>query len=642
MVLFLLFNSPALCQVKEIVFGDIPVEDLEMTEYTEDPSADAVILENYARVSLRAIDKIVVEINCHLRIKIINTDGLDYANVELPFGRDEKLVGVRAASYNLEEGKIMTADVERKGIYYENSSRYRNTVRFSVPNVRAGTVIEYKYTIVSPDYFTLHTLEFQHEIPVRRCGFRVEFPGYFEYKFVTSGDLSKVRSTSSEERMTFGNSFVNGFSGHWTAFNVPAYREEPFSTGSEDYYTRLGFELSKIDIPGYYFEDVSPTYPKLSKKLLEQTDFGGVITNASSLKKKTEEIKAEGGSDTDLLRRIYKFVTEHMMWNGSEDYTSSASMYKLLADARGTSADINLMLIAMLRQAGIAADPLILSTRKNGLINPYFGIIRRFNYVVAYVRADGEQYLVDATDPLRPFNMLPFQCLNGQGWVVNSSGGSWMMLKNDERKSEAMHFIMDLGEDGSLKGTASNTYESYDAWGVRQRCKLEGVRSYTDFMRSVNNRWRIDSLELENLEDHEKPVIERISLRVPYASEASQGVMYINPAIWHHDNTNEFYADERLSPVDLGCRSYKRYSCEITIPEGWIVAELPQSVNLPMEGGGGEYKYDIRSDGRKIILDSEIRFTSVTYPPAKYNALRNFRTNIIRKQSEVIVLKREI
>ena len=60
---------------------------------------------------------------------------------------------------------------------------------------------------------------------------------------------------------------------------MPAYREEPFSTGSEDYYARLGFELSKIDIPGYYFEDVSPTYPKLSEKLLERTDFGGYLSS---------------------------------------------------------------------------------------------------------------------------------------------------------------------------------------------------------------------------------------------------------------------------------------------------------------------------------------------------------------------------
>jgi len=644
---FLVLGAFVLCpavsaQIKEITFGDIPKDYLEMTDYTEDPSADAVVLENYVDVSMRVNEEITVDIYRHVRIKILNTDGLDYANVELSYGSDERLGSIKAASYNIEEGETVTSEVDRKSIFYEKSSRYRNTVRFSIPNVRPGTVIEYKYFIDSPDYFTLYALEFQNDIPVMRCDFKVEFPGYFEYKFVASGDLSKVKYSKSESQVVFGNRFVNGFSGHWTAFNVPAYREEPLSTGSEDYYARLGFELSRIEIPGYYFDEVSPTYPKLSKKLLDRTDFGEYITSASSVKKKTDELKAAGGSDTDLLRRIYSFVSEHMMWNGYEDYTSSASMHKIYGDARGNAADINLMLIAMLRQAGIPADPVILSTRENGLINTLFAIIQRFNYVVACVRVDGEQYLIDATDPLRPFNMLPFQCLNGQGWIVNSSGGSWIDLKNEERNCESLHFEMDLSEDGSLKGTASNSYESYDAWAVRKVCKLGGVEAYTDMMRSVNNSWKINSLELEGLEDLEKPVIERIKLTVADASGKADGIMYLNPVICNRDGSNEFYYDERLSPVDIGCPSSEKYSCEITIPEGWIVGELPPSLILPMEGGGGEFRYNIRSEGRKIILDSEIKFTTVTYLPERYSALRNFRANIIRKQSEVVILKKEI
>ncbi len=632
----------ASAQIREITFGDIPEEDLAMTEYADDPSADAVILENYAQVRMRAGEKIVVDIDCHIRIKILNIDGLDYANVELPYGSSEKLTGVKAASYNIEDGNIVTSAVDRKGIFYDKSSRYRSTVRFSIPNVRAGSVIEYKYSIESPDFFSLYTLDFQQDVPVRKCSFTVEFPGYFEYKFVPSGDLRKVRFSQSETNVIFGNSIVKGFSGKWTAFNMPAYREEPFSTGSEDYYARLGFELSKIDIPGYYFEDVSPTYPKLSEKLLERTDFGGYLSSASAVKGKADEMKAEGGSDTDILRRIYTYVTNYMIWNGYDDFTSSAGMSRILSNARGNAADINLMLIAMLRHAGIPADPVILSTRDNGHLNTFFAIIQRFDYVVAWVRADGEQYIVDATDPLRPFNMLPFQCLNGQGWVVNKSAGQWINLRNEERNRESMHFEMVLSGDGSLSGTANNSYESYDAWVVRKVCRLEGTEAYADLMRSIYSSWKIHNIELADLDELEKPVTERIDLSIPYASETGDGIMYLNPAIWNHDNSNEYYADERHSPVDLGCPSGNKYSCEITIPEGWVVSEMPQSVNLVMEGGGGEFRYIITSEDRKIILETEIKYTTFTFPPERYYALRNFRSNIIRKQSEVVVLRKKI
>jgi hypothetical protein len=638
----MVFNIGLQGQIKEITFGEIPEEDLEMTEYTPDPSADAVILENYASVSMRSGDKILVITDRHVRIKIINTDGLDYANVEIPYGNDDKVIGIKAASYNMEDGKMVTGMVDRKSIYHEDISRYRKIARFSIPNVRSGSVIEYKYRVESPDIFTLYTLEFQHEIPVARCGFHVEFPGYFEYKFVTGGDLSMIRYNKSETKVNFGSRIVEGFRGHWTAFNVPAYREEPFSTGSEDYYTRIGFELSKIEIPGYYFEDVSPTYPKLSKKLLERSDFGLYLKAGSSIRKKAGELKAMGGSETDLLRRIYAFVSEHMMWNGYVDYTSSATMKKIFSDARGNAADINLMLVSMLRAAGIQADPVILSTRDHGQINTYFAIIQRFNYVLASVLVDGNQYLVDATDPLRPFNMLPFRCLNGQGWTVTEKGGSWVDLRTNEQNHENMSFILDLSEEGSLKGTASNSYESYDAWSARKICKLEGEEAYIDMMRSVNNSWRIDALRLENLLEIEKPVLETISLTVPYAAETGDGTMYFNPVIYDRDGSNEFYADERLSPVDLGCPAFKHYSCEITIPEGWTVAEMPRSAIINLSGGGGQFKYSIRSEGRKIILDTETNISAVTFPPERYSDLRNFRSNIILKQAEVVVLKKEI
>ncbi|MFZ2285444.1 MAG: DUF3857 and transglutaminase domain-containing protein [Bacteroidales bacterium] len=629
-------------QIKEISFGEIPREDVAMAEYEPDPSADAVILENHAMVSMRSDEKITVVTDCHVRIKIINADGLDYANVELPYSSDEKIIGMKAAAYNLEDGTVVQSLVDKKSLYYEKTSRYRNTLRFSVPNVRPGTVIEYRYTLESPDYFTLYTLEFQQDIPVRRCNFRVEFPGYFEYKFVPGGDLSGIRYSSGQQRIMFGNSSVEGFLGTWKGNNIPAYREEPFSTGSEDYYARMGFELSKINVPGYYFEDVSPTYPKLSDKLLDRTDFGSYIDKGAVVRKKVEEIKAGGGSETDLLRRIYSFVSEHMMWNGYSDFTASAAMSKIYEDARGNAADINLMLLSMLRTAGLQADPVILSTREHGLVNPLFAIIRKFNHVVVAATADGKRYVIDATDPVRPFNMLPEECLNGQGWLVNRVGGSWVDLSNGEHYSETVTLEMDLDESGGLTGEATSVYESYDAWQVRKFCSLQGTEVYKDFVQSRNPGWKISGLQLENLEDPEAPVIEKITLSVPFASDKNKGILYLNPILGGRIESNEFYAEERISVIDLACPSVKKYSCIITIPEGWTVAELPQSVNLRLDGDGANFRCNFTADDRTIRVDSEINVSTITYLPERYGSIRKFYSDIIRKQSEVIILKKAI
>ena len=641
-LILLLTGNQLSAQIKEITFGEIPPEDLEMAVYDADPSADAVILENHAAVNMRSADKLLVIAECHVRIKIINTDGLDYANVELPYISNERIVGLKAAAYNLEDGKVVQSQVDRKSLNFEKTTRYHSTLRFSVPNVRPGTVIEYKYTLESPDIFTLYTIEFQHEIPVRRCRFHVEFPGYFEYKFLSAGDLSNVRYVKDQRRVYFGNSTVEGFFGTWTGHDIPAYREEEFSTGSDDYYARIDFELSKISVPGYYFEDVSPTYSKLSEKLFERFDFGGYIEKAGVVRKKALELKAAGGSETEILRRIRSWVSGYMMWNGHSDFTASAGMTKVYNDARGNAADINLMLLSMLRYAGLQADPVVMSTREHGLLNPFFALQRRFNHVVVMVTADGKSHLADATDPLRPFNMLPIECLNGQGWVVSRSGGYWVNLNNGEHFGESITLDMKLDESGNMSGAALNVYESYDAWRVRKFCSLQGKDTYRDFFQSGNSHLKISDLELENLDKPEEPVIERITLAVRSAGDAGPGIMYLNPVLMGRMESNDFYADERISVIDIACPDIRKYRCTITVPDGWQVAELPQQVLLQLDGGGATFTYSITAEGRRITVDSELNVSTVTYPPDRYNTIRKFYSDIIRKQSEVIVLKKEI
>ena len=637
-----IFSTEASPQIRGISFGDIPREDIEMVEYAEDPAADAVILDDYVRVEMSITANIMVNVERHVRIKIINTDGLDYANVEIPYGYDENVSGIKAASYNLEDGETVASLVERKGFYYEKTSSYWNTLRFSIPNVRAGTVIEYRYTIASPDYYTLYTLEFQHDIPLRRCNFEVRIPGYFSYKFVPSGDLSAIRQSWTREWVAFIGGSEMGSVGKLTGYDIPAYRDEPFSTGSDDYYMRMGFELSKIEIPGVFIEDVSPSYPKLSEKLLERTDFGKYISDGAKLRQKVAELKDKGGSQTDLLRRIYTFVAEHMMWDGYSDYTASGTIRKIYNDARGNAADINLMLIAMIREAGLSADPVILSTRKHGIVNPLFAIIQRFNHVAAIAKADGKDYIMDATDPLRPFNVLPKECLNGEGWVVTPSGGYWVNITNGEHSSESVSFEMALDNNGILTGTAVNKYESFDAWAVRKVCRLEGLESYTDLMRYYYSNLKIENLELENLDQLEEPVTERIKLTVPDASVVRNNTMYLSPFFYNRDETNEFYAENRISPIDLACPSDSKYSCTITIPDGWSVEELPQSVNILMAGGGARFRYDIKAEGRKILFDMEVEYSTFTYPPDRYNSLRNFQSDIIRKKAELVILRKVI
>ena len=68
---------------------------------------------------------------------------------------------------------------------------------------------------------------------------------------------------------------------------------------------------------------------------------------------------------------------------GIDGFTASNSLRNVMNKEKGSSAEINMILIAMLRSAGLNADPVILSTRSNGSLNQNSAMMQQFNYLVA-------------------------------------------------------------------------------------------------------------------------------------------------------------------------------------------------------------------------------------------------------------------
>ena len=110
-----------------------------------------------------------------------------------------------------------------------------------------------------------------------------------------------------------------------------------------------------------------------------------------------------------------------MTWNGNISKYKDLGVKKAFQERTGNVADINLMFIAMLRSAGIDANPVLLSTRKNGI--PIVPTLKGLNYVIAAARNDeGNYYLMDATSKYSIPNLLPTRTNNWNGHFVTENG----------------------------------------------------------------------------------------------------------------------------------------------------------------------------------------------------------------------------
>jgi hypothetical protein len=122
----------------------ITPEELKLKILEEAPGAPAVIL--YKEV-LKDDGRIPHE-DTYIRIKILTDEGRKYANVEIPYFKDAGAVhGIRARTVR-PDGSVVVFDgkaidqtiVKAKGVKILAKT-------FTLPNVQAGSIIEYHYTI---------------------------------------------------------------------------------------------------------------------------------------------------------------------------------------------------------------------------------------------------------------------------------------------------------------------------------------------------------------------------------------------------------------------------------------------------------------------------------------------------------------
>ena len=116
------------------------------------------------------------------RIKIYKPEGFDYATHSVPIyiggSENETLSGLNGVTYNLVDGKMKETKLRKDGIFDEEASKYYKKTTFTLPNLQAGSVIEYKYTFTTPYVHNIDEIRLQEEIPVDREEFLIKFPEY--------------------------------------------------------------------------------------------------------------------------------------------------------------------------------------------------------------------------------------------------------------------------------------------------------------------------------------------------------------------------------------------------------------------------------------------------------------------------------
>jgi hypothetical protein len=643
LIVLLLSISGKLLSQNNLPFGDIRLSDLANKPYTPDPGADAIILSDKGVATLNYFgSSFYIELERDVRIRIVNSNGFDYANIEEPFYTDDYLVKYRASTFNLKNGEKVETVIPKKSFIIENLTSAEKLLKFNFPDVHEGSVIEYSYTVrfSDNDISRFVPWDFQSDIPVILSSISVSYPDIFKYKISISGASNEVSYAERSTDDFIAQKAVKVLFRTWSTQNMPAFKEEPYIRSERDHLTKITFELASVDFPGSTLEEITPTYETLSKKLLRRDDFGFPLERSGFLKNTTEEITTGLMNDLSKLIKIHKYVSTKIMYNGLEGYTAPSTLQSVFKKEKGNSAEINMILIGMLRAENIPADPVILSTRSNGSLNTQSALVQQFNYLVAYVNIDGKYYLVDATDPLRPFNILPFDCLNNTGRLISLNGSKFVDLRNDEKYSQSLKLDLTLDNNGKMDGNLENKNAGYNAYNIRKFVKLEGEEGYLDLFKSAASDMEISDFRLSNTDKIDSALTESCKIRISNGAQLTEDRILINPFFNVGMTKNLFYEKERKFPIDFGCPREDTYSLTLKIPDGYTVVEKPDNISIAIGKDEAMYDFSCIVNSNEMKLISKLKITKTSFQPSEYITIRNFYSKILQKQSELVVIKK--
>jgi hypothetical protein len=666
----LVLLSSSLCAQDKlnIKFGKVKPEDFDVKSALIDSSTSAVVIADVgssafvANTNDRTFSLVFIR---KTRMKIINKNGFDAATIVIPLfvsdnSKAEKLDDLDAITFNLENGKVIETKVDKSTVFTEKHSKNWIYKKFTFPALKEGSIIEYSYKVKSDFFFNLQPWTFQGSYPILWSQYDAGILEFVKYSILSQGYqvffINKTEQTKGlysfvehENNEATGsvisntNSFtIEGTVDYhtWVMQDVPALKEEPYTTTLRNSIAKIEFQLSQIVMPNTPPQNYTNTWKKVSEELRQSEDFGMQVYRANNwLDDEVKNIVNAAVTQEEKAIRIFEYVRDHFTFNNDNGIYLTASLKEVFKNKNGSVADINLLLIAMLKNQKINVSPVILSTRSNGFTHEFYPLINRYNYVIAKVDIGSNIFYLDATDRQLAFGMLQAKVYNGQAREITTSTALAIDFKPDSLKESGMTSVyISNVETGKPEGSFSQNMGMVESQQFRARM-TKTIQD--DFKKSMQLQYpeeiTIENIQVDDLKILEKPVALTFDLKF---KSFEDDIVYFNPMLSKAIKKNPFTVANRFYPVEMPYAADDTYNFTMEVPKGYKVDELPKSVRFNLNEDEGMFEYLISQKENTIQMRCRLLLKKATFTNEEYQSLREFYSFVVKKEAEQIVFKK--
>lgn len=601
-------------------FGKVSMEEVSMKYYEPDTTVDAAVLCEYGE-----LDPVSLNFTWMIRYKVFTREGLNHLIMSIPADSKSLIKGV---VFNLEEGKIVKSKLENSSIYKERLFESYTRMRVAPPNAREGSVVDLQFIMRGVPW----EWNFQKKIPVLWSELRIPF----------SEKLKMDENFIGHEPLYISSN------SRWVARDMPAFQSEPFVNSDKNYMTRMFLEVTERTLSygpyRYIYRTFIDDWDAVADAYYRSPMFGGLHrAQAPFFTDLAKVIMSTHDTDAARVTSALSYIRSQVKWNKKKRLWADPE-YTLrgvyMNNRIGNSADMNFLFMQLIQKMGIECYPTIMSVREEGIINPIYPSISKFNYTISYVKVGDRFFLIDAADKYYPLDMLNADCLNIGAFVIRSEGGEWVDIVPEQEDKEMINCVMQINEDGIIRGNVTVQYAGYASASIRkEKEKYTTEDEYLEMMEKEYHGILIEDYKIENLEKFVGPVKEEFSIEFVENASTSGELIHLDPVFIGRIEENPFKLETRKYPVDFACGKSKMYIMTLNLPEGYEAEQLPKPIKLVNTDKSATFQYSAVQSGNTIQVMYRLILNKPRFMQDEYEELRSFYTHVFNKQHESIILR---
>ena len=625
-----LITSTVFCQD----YGTVTQEEINYKNCAFDKDANAVIFLDKGSSTHTEEQQLIT--SRRIKFKILKESGIEKGNLRIVFRhRDdfEVISELEAYVFNKDANGVGYKKVlDKKSIFREKINEYFTAIKIALPEIKVGSIVEYQYKSIMKNWGGLRDWYFQEDVPTLFSQYDLTIlPGAaFAFNVVKSPTLNiDVKRFQEQGRIVF------------EMRNIAGLRDEPYMDAPRDYLQRVDFQLAEYQTYYGSTRKFANTWPDLARDLLQGEDFGKAIEkNVKGSDEVLTGIKAKS-SEFEKMESVFKYVQQNFSWNGIYSLYASEGLKKVWDKKTGSSGDINLLLINFLKEVKLDAQPLLVSERDHGRVDGSYPFVDQFNKVVALVIVNGKRYILDATDQITPIEMISFDLLNTNAFLVVKKSNAVIPLSDNTRMlKNYTGMISFLDADGKVSGDV-NAY-SYDYSRLnripqlRKNSKKDFISRY--FQKEVSNV-DIDSITINNSDIDSLPLEQKFHYSTSMPSSGEYRMVNLN--LFGGLDKSPFISDNRFTNINFGCQVNNTLTQILKIPDNMKPEALPKNINLLMPDNSISFSRVMQYDAANNTITSQVKFQVIRtlFVAEEYPSVKDFYKKMVDMLNEPLVLK---